>query len=99
MYYFWPLTELVVSHATSAETALLLHQRLGHPSSQPMSFISPLSKNSNIKKILDSCDICFLAKQTRAMFPLSENKAASLFDLVHCDLWGPYPINFFTGSH
>lgn len=30
------------------------------------------------------------AKQTRYSFPLSENNAYAIFDLIHCNLWSPY---------
>ena len=30
------------------------------------------------------------AKHTRKKFPLTEHKASSAFELVHCDLWGSY---------
>ncbi|XP_010268113.1 PREDICTED: uncharacterized protein LOC104605176 [Nelumbo nucifera] len=31
-----------------------------------------------------------IAKQTRDVFPLSNNKASAPFSLIHCDVWGPY---------
>lgn len=37
-----------------------------------------------------SCDICLRAKQSRDKFCVSEHKANDIFELVHCDLWGPY---------
>lgn len=37
-----------------------------------------------------ACDVCFRAKQTRDVFPLSTHTATSSFGLIHCDLWGPY---------
>lgn len=46
----------------------------------------------------DPCDICFLAKQTRSAFPSSSNKAQSLFQLIHCDIWGPYSIPSTTSA-
>ncbi|MCF8704075.1 DDE-type integrase/transposase/recombinase, partial [Corynebacterium sp. MC-02] len=30
-----------------------------------------------------------MAKKTRSNFPVSENKATHIFELIHCDLWGP----------
>ena len=44
-------------------------------------------------KSLDKpCDVCYQGKQTRHSFPLSDHKVVSSFDLVYCDLWGPYRI-------
>ena len=87
------------AHAISTDTTRMLHQRLGHPSSQIMSFISTTSRQSRVKKLLDKCDVCFQAKQTRNIFPISNNKSSELFHLVHCDLWGPYTKSNFTGTH
>lgn len=36
------------------------------------------------------CDVCLRAKQTREKFSLSEHVASDAFELIHCDLWGPY---------
>lgn len=99
VYYFQPVAQDVQAHATTADTTLLLHQRLGHPSSLIMSFISSSSRNCKIKKILDACDVCYRAKQTRTVFPISDNKNPERFGLIHCDLWGPYTKSSSTGSH
>lgn len=37
-----------------------------------------------------NCEICLFAKQTRTTFPLSKNVSSQPFDLLHCDVWGPY---------
>ena len=31
-------------------------------------------------------------------FPDSSNNAKEVFDLIHCDLWGPYRTTAFCGS-
>ena len=31
-------------------------------------------------------------------FPLSENKATSCFDLLHCDIWGAYKVESLCGA-
>lgn len=36
--------------------------------------------------------VCFKYKQTLEVFSESYNKASSLFDLIHCDSWGPYTV-------
>ena len=36
------------------------------------------------------CDVCLRAKQSRDHFPIIENKATDIFELIHCDLWGGY---------
>ena len=76
-----------VCHVSGADTYQLWHHRLGHASKQLISSL-PTIHDNNFQDV--PCDICFKAKQTREFFPLSNNKAISLFDLIHCDIWGPY---------
>ena len=69
-------------------TRSLWHHRFGHPSHEAMSvFFRNLRIRGGNK---DVCDICFKAKQTRSRFIISNNKASALFELTHCDIWGPY---------
>ena len=42
--------------------------------------------------------MCFRAKQTRSYFSISENKASDAFDLIHCDIWGPYRERASSGA-
>lgn len=77
---------------------ILLHKRLGHPSTQVLSSLIP-SPSSNKIKLLQSCEICFQSKQVRSSFPISSNKDTSVFDLIHCDLWGPYTPCLAIGAH
>lgn len=66
----------------------LWHQRLGHPSEKVVKSL-PFLRNSN-DKLNKACDVCPRAKHTRDSFSLSDHKASRIFELVHCDLWGPY---------
>jgi len=45
------------------------------------------------------CEICFHVKQTRRKFALSKNKAKSVFELIHCDICGPYTVPSSSGAH
>ena len=65
-------------------------KRLGHPSRQNTQLISNGSRNRVSESQNKVCDTCQRAKQTRETFPLSNNQASNAFDLIHCDLWGPY---------
>lgn len=47
-------------------------------------------KSSSVSLCLSKCDVCLRSKQTRTSFPDSYNKASGVFELIHCDLWGPY---------
>ena len=68
------------------------HKRLRHPSLQTMGHLPHITRDK-INFDITACDICHRAKQTRNVFPLSENKAISLFKLIHCDVWSPYREN------
>ncbi|GAA0143482.1 hypothetical protein LIER_04155 [Lithospermum erythrorhizon] len=50
-----------------------------------LSFISNSCQLSN-----KACIVCHQAKQSRDAFVSSEHKATRSFELIHCDLWGPY---------
>ncbi|KAH0657672.1 hypothetical protein KY289_026420 [Solanum tuberosum] len=68
--------------------AALWHKRMGHA---PMSVLRriPAFQNKSCF-IIDKCDICPLARQTRVHFPVSVTKSSRLFELLHMDVWGPY---------
>ena len=70
----------------------LLHKRLGNPSSAVLSLLPHhLGEVSGSNKHkADMCEICLRAKQTRNKFPVSQSNAKEIFDLIHCDIWGPY---------
>jgi len=48
---------------------------------------------------VEACEICFRAKQTRNKFPISEHNAKNVFDLIQCDIWGPYKYPSLCGAH
>lgn len=49
-------------------------------------------------EISKSCEVCQRAKQTRDSFPTYKHKASAIFDLIHCDLWGPYKTRSSCGA-
>jgi len=44
------------------------------------------------------CQICPLAKLHRLSFPLSTSRAKQFFDLLHLDIFGPYPHRTHDGE-
>jgi hypothetical protein len=69
----------------------LWHCRLGHPSFDRMHFLQQAVPDlHNINKDSYFCDVCPLAKQKRLYFPNAGHKSMHIFDLIHCDIWGPY---------
>ena len=43
-------------------------------------------------------ETCIQAKQTRCSFPLSNNKTTDIFEMIHCDIWGPYRVPSHSGA-
>ncbi|KAL2901985.1 Retrovirus-related Pol polyprotein from transposon TNT 1-94 [Bienertia sinuspersici] len=73
----------------------IIHARLGHVSGSTMKHISEF--NCSDLEFVD-CMVCKSAKQHKLPFQLSNNRATSIFDLVHFDLWGPYKIQALNGA-
>jgi hypothetical protein len=69
--------------------ANIWHSRLGHLSDLRLHLlhhvIPEFSSESN-----KACSICPLAKQHRISFPTSITYSTHVFDLIHCDIWGPF---------
>lgn len=74
------------------------HHRLGHLSFRTLySLKSKLhSSHLNIQHI-KLCYICPLAKQHRLPFTSNNHLSTSPFDLIHCNIWGPYQTTSHTG--
>jgi hypothetical protein len=73
----------------------LWHKQLSHPLfGYIRRLFSSLFTNCKLSDFI--CETCAMAKSHHAIFPLSSNKVASPFSLVHSDVWGPFPI--FTAN-
>lgn len=57
-----------------------------------LDFTFPTTTNSNTP-----CHICPLAKQRRLSFHFHNNVASAPFDLIHCDIWGPFKTPTYEG--
>ena len=98
--YYLQRQQRIKAHKVDGMGSLdLWHARLGHPSLKVTKLISAIAIRKDSGVLNKSCDICHRAKQTRNSFPLSENKASDLFELIHCDLWGPYRSASSCGAH
>ena len=62
----------------------LWHFRLGHPSFELLQFLNLPDCNKQHKSSM--CQVCPKAKMHRLPFPLSNNRAGSLFELLHVDI-------------
>ena len=72
----------------------LWHARLGHVSH---SVISLLNKNGHLylTSLLSSpslCDTCQIAKNHCLPYSSNERCSSHVLDLIHCDIWGPFPV-------
>jgi hypothetical protein len=67
------------------------HYRLEHLSDSRQ-YYSSICVNSN-----KCCTICPLAKQHRLPFPIRTSCSNKIFDLIHCDSWGPFSANSLNG--
>ncbi|CAA7032084.1 unnamed protein product [Microthlaspi erraticum] len=84
-------TELAASVETqNAKAYELWHHRMGHPSPKVVGSLKHVSVSVNSNVSNKACDVCLRAKQTRSLFLSSINKTTQAFELIHCDLWGPY---------
>ena len=99
--FYWlrsmaPTTQLC--HATDADSYQVSHRRLGHRSSQIVGLIPGVSNKDFRRNKDEPCHVCFRVKQTRTSFPISSNKKDDLFELIHCDVWGPYSFLSSCGA-
>ncbi|GAA0163207.1 hypothetical protein LIER_39554 [Lithospermum erythrorhizon] len=74
----------------------LWHKRLGHPSERVVRSL-PFIRSSNLS-LNKACGLCHQTKHSRDKFPHSEHKSTYCFQLVHCDLWGPYNTHASCGA-
>ena len=80
----------ICSTITNKVSAATWHNRLGHPSIQRLDVLKS-SLLCDVSKLNTSpCYICPLAKQRRLPFVSHNRLFSSAFELIHCDIWGPY---------
>lgn len=101
LYRFREIETVAANHVSVRGDSTVWHLRLGHASSRIIDKLPGVKDSlsihdSDLSTI--SCDVCLRAKQTRQCFPDSLSNAKEIFDLVHCDLWGPYRTPAFCGS-
>jgi hypothetical protein len=82
-----------------------MHRRLGHLSFQGMLNLKKVSTGMNIteQQIKDKLKaICPVCATTRALVRIprdpAKRKSTELGDLIHVDVWGPYPIEGYDAT-
>ncbi|XP_019257833.1 PREDICTED: uncharacterized protein LOC109236058 [Nicotiana attenuata] len=75
----------------------LWHKRLGHA---PIDVIKKIEALNELATgvLSQPCTVCPVAKQTKMPFQLSNTTSKSIFELVHCDIWGPYRVPTHDGK-
>ncbi|XP_021756883.1 uncharacterized protein LOC110721955 [Chenopodium quinoa] len=97
LYYFREEASIAAVSIEDSSNLKLWHRRLGHPSEKVVKLLPFLSNSRG--HLNKDCEVCHRSKHTRDKFPLSENKASRIFEIVHCDLWGPYKEPSSCGAH
>ncbi|KAL4324612.1 hypothetical protein GQ457_11G008400 [Hibiscus cannabinus] len=81
----------VVSENVNVNHAFISwHDRLGHPSDRILHLLRDVLPSSCNKIDHSTCTVCPLAKQRCLSFPVSSTYSKSPFELLHCDVWGPF---------
>uniref|UniRef100_A0A2N9I4I6 Integrase catalytic domain-containing protein n=1 Tax=Fagus sylvatica TaxID=28930 RepID=A0A2N9I4I6_FAGSY len=68
------------------------HHRLGHPSFSRLSLLKHVINDLVIPSANEHCKVCHISKQKRLPFTNSVHITAMPFELIHCDIWGPYHV-------
>ena len=86
-----------VTHVNTI-SAKLWHNRLGHLSNKCLNVLRSQLHFQDKYPSHDSCSIYPLAKQRQLSFVSHNHRSNLAFDLVHCEIWGPFHLNSHT-SH
>lgn len=77
------------SHTCQLKTSInKWHWRLGHPSVTVLSHIPSISVPK--ASVLADCEVCHFSKQHRLPFLIRYSRSTHIFDVINCDVWGPY---------
>ncbi|XP_058734143.1 uncharacterized protein LOC131605858 [Vicia villosa] len=92
--YYLLLTNKKITPSINANQipqSALWHFRLGHLSHPRL-----LNLKEQFPFIVSDqkaiCDVCHFAKHRKSSFPHSTNKALKPYDLIHFDIWVPFPL-------
>ncbi|CAH9084243.1 unnamed protein product, partial [Cuscuta europaea] len=99
VYFFRGLDQAQAYAVRSSDSGVLWHSRLGHPSIKVLRLLGYLNKPLLHFDQNNVCDVCMRGKQTRDSFVVSSTRAVEPFELIHCDIWGPYRKMSTCGAH
>lgn len=98
LYYFQGMGTVAAMQIGGGSSFDLWHKKLRHPSSKVVEILPNIGSSINSSMFSRTCDVCLRAKQTRESFPINNNKSLEIFQLIHCDLLGPYRTPAHCGS-
>ena len=90
LYFFQEIPNVRAFKTSCVNQLELWHKRMGHPSLKTIKLLPSVNCGKISESINKACEVCQRAKQNREKFTLSDHKAVDVFELIHCDLWGPY---------
>lgn len=95
--YVYKALPSIVYAVSDNDSIKLWHKKVCHSASQSHSLIcvAPSSK----QKAGSGCDVWYHAKQTCDSFSTSFRTNSDCFQLIHCDIWGAYQLQFLTIAH
>ena len=93
-----PRDTIVVADASTYTS--LWHHRLGHMSEKGIKMLLSKGKLPELKSVdFDMCESCILGKQKKVSFlKTGRTPKVEKLELVHTDLWGPFPVASLGGS-
>ena len=90
LYFFSGRGKIHATVSLGVDDFELWHQRLRHPADRVVKYLPPVKNNNYSKHLNKAFRICPQAKQSHLSFSNSQSRASRIFELIHCDLWGPY---------
>ena len=74
------------------------HNRLGHHSLSRMHCITTSASDVSFSiSNFPMCSVCPIAKQKRLPFSNENHVCSLVFDLIYCDIWGPFSVLSLNG--
>jgi hypothetical protein len=89
---------LFSAHVKSISTDLW-HYRLCHFSPSRLKILHSNNPQISCDLLSLPCTVCPLARNKRLHFPHSVTSSISIFDRIHCDIWGPYSVSSRASHH
>ena len=98
-FHFPPVAPVSIATAVSSLPPLALwHSHLGHASSSRVQQLTSKGLLGSMSKDNFDCTSCQLGKQLALPFNNSESISNSIFELIHSNVWGPFPVANIGGS-